>query len=90
MFGQPSLPYVGNAFLELLNFALPPFGIAVTDPDLRCEVVNPAFGRMVGIDTETAPGRPLADLMPGASPALAGDQIFLRGRKSLYCLAGPR
>lgn len=29
MFGQPSLPYVGNAFLELLNFALPPFGIAV-------------------------------------------------------------
>jgi voltage-gated potassium channel len=29
MFGQPSLPYVGNVFLELLNFALPPFGIAV-------------------------------------------------------------
>lgn len=25
-----------------------------------------------------------------ASPALAGDQIFLRGRKSLYCLAGPK
>lgn len=29
MFGQPSLPYVGDVFLELLNFALPPFGIAV-------------------------------------------------------------
>lgn len=47
-----------------------PFGIAVTDPDLRCEVVNPAFGRMVGVDPDAAPGRPLADLMPGASPAL--------------------
>jgi len=29
MFGQPSLPYVGNPLIELLNFALPPFGIAV-------------------------------------------------------------
>lgn len=29
MFGQPSLPYVGNVLIELLNFALPPFGIAV-------------------------------------------------------------
>ena len=47
-----------------------PFGIAVTDPDLRCEVVNPAFGRLVGVDPDAAPGRPLAELMPGASPAL--------------------
>ena len=29
MFGQPSLPYVGNAFIEVLNFAVPPLGIAV-------------------------------------------------------------
>ena len=47
-----------------------PFGIAVVAPDLRCEVVNAAFGRMVGIDPGEAPGRPIADVMPGASPAL--------------------
>jgi PAS domain S-box-containing protein len=47
-----------------------PFGIAVVAPDLRCEVVNAAFGRMVGIDPGAAPGRPVAEVMPGASPAL--------------------
>ncbi len=25
----------------------------------------------------------------GTSPALAGDQIFLRGHQSLYCIASP-
>lgn len=29
MFGQPSLPYVGNALLEVMNFAIPPLGVAV-------------------------------------------------------------
>ena len=29
LFGQPSLPYVDNFFLEALNLIIPPFGIAV-------------------------------------------------------------
>ena len=65
----PSRPSGPASFLGSIGEDAP-FGIAVADPDLRCEVVNPAFGRMVGIDPDAAPGRPLADLMPGASPAL--------------------
>jgi len=47
-----------------------PFGIAVADPDLHCEIANAAFGQMVGADPAAAPGRPLAEIMRGASPAL--------------------
>ncbi len=47
-----------------------PFGIAVVAPDLRVEVVNAAFGRMVGADPVAARGRTLAQVMPDASPAL--------------------
>ena len=47
-----------------------PFGIAVADPDLRCETVNAAFGEMVGVEPAAAAGRPLPEIMHGASPAL--------------------
>ena len=47
-----------------------PFGIAVADPELRCEIANAAFGEMVGVDPDAAPGRLLAEVMHGASPAL--------------------
>ena len=39
-------------------------------PDLRVEVVNGAFGRMVGVAPAAAQGRTMAEVMPGASPAL--------------------
>jgi PAS domain S-box-containing protein len=42
----------------------------VVAPDLRVEVVNAAFGRMVGVDPGAAQGRPIAEVMPDASPAL--------------------
>ena len=58
-----------------------PFGIAVVAPDLRCEVLNAAFGRMVGVDPGAAPGRPFAEVMPGASPgAPRGDARGARRR----------
>ena len=47
-----------------------PFGFAVADPELRCEAMNPAFARMVGADPGEATGRPLPEVMRGASPAL--------------------
>ena len=47
-----------------------PFGIAVIDSLLGCEVANAAFANLVGVDPETVSGRPLHELMPGASPAL--------------------
>ncbi len=47
-----------------------PFGIAVVDRDLRCAVANLAFGRLVGVPPPALPGRPLAEVMRGASPAL--------------------
>ncbi len=47
-----------------------PFGFAVADPELRCEAMNPAFARMVGADPGEVTGRPLPEVMRGASPAL--------------------
>jgi PAS domain S-box-containing protein len=47
-----------------------PFGIVVADGDLRCTGANAAFAALVGADGAKAVGRGLAELLPGASPAL--------------------
>jgi signal transduction histidine kinase len=47
-----------------------PFGIVVADDALRCTAANATFASLVGADLATTEGRALADLLPGASPAL--------------------
>ena len=47
-----------------------PFGIVVADPDLLCTGANASFAALVGVDGASAVGRSLAELLPGASPAL--------------------
>ena len=47
-----------------------PFGIVVADDDLLCTAANASFASLVGADAGEAVGRSLADLLPGASPAL--------------------
>ncbi len=47
-----------------------PFGIVVADDALRCTSANATFASLVGADLATTEGRALADLLPGASPAL--------------------
>jgi PAS domain S-box-containing protein len=42
----------------------------VIDSSLRVEAMNPAFGRLVGVDPTKARGRLLGDVMAGASAAL--------------------
>jgi PAS domain S-box-containing protein len=47
-----------------------PFGIVVADPALRCTGANDSFAALIDRDPASAVGRSLADLLPGASPAL--------------------
>jgi len=47
-----------------------PFGIVVADSDLCCTGANASFSTLVGVDAGKSIGRALAELLPGASPAL--------------------
>ena len=47
-----------------------PFGIVVADSDLCCTGANTSFATLVGVDAAKSVGRSLAELLPGASPAL--------------------
>jgi len=59
-----------------------PFGILVASSDLRCEAVNAAFTTLSGIPAGEVSGRPISEVLRGASPALfeAAREVLADGR----------